>query len=269
MKGTGENMNRYFAVIAAVLICVLLIACTKTPPSLPETSSMQDVESMIEPLETPENSGASSEAVEPGISGSSTDAYTAAESSVSEQASSAPPSESVHEPQNSAAIEGTTPKVSSSVPELLPSVSTDKRLDNEKIELELLRLINEERAAVGVESLGLQDDMLFAARIRAGEALSSFSHTRPNGAPYNTAFDEAGFVYTGKWHGENLASLEFTVGMFDEESAALEMFSGLKTSPGHYRNMISDKFLQAGIGVSIAFNLENISIASVQLFSSL
>lgn len=258
-------MNRFFAVTAAVLLCACLVSCGKTPPAPPEPSSTQEVESIIEPLEFSEVPEASGEPSEPNESAApdSGAAYSGEEKAVSGE----PQPESLPEPQIPAPAKA--PEPSSSMPETLPSVSANRMLDQEKIELELLRLINEERASAGVEPLGIEENILFAARIRAGEAISDFSHTRPNGEPYNTAFDEAGFSYAGKWHGENLASLRFTTGMFDEASAALEMFTGLKNSPGHYRNMVSDKFLQAGVGVAIAFGPNDISIASVQLFSSL
>lgn len=143
------------------------------------------------------------------------------------------------------------------------------KLDGAVIERELLRLMNGERVSVGVETLGEVESMRFAARIRADEALQSFSHTRPDGTPYNTAFDEAGFSYAGKWHGENLASMNFTEGMFDEKEVALEMFTGLKNSEGHYQNMIGSNFYQAGVGVAINLEGGMVGIASAQLFASM
>jgi uncharacterized protein YkwD len=141
-------------------------------------------------------------------------------------------------------------------------------LDMAKIELELLRLINGLRTELGVEPLGLQDQMLYAARIRSAEALEKFTHTRPDGNPYNTAFDDAGFSYAGKWHGENLASLSFTAGQLDENEAALKMFEGLNASPGHRENMARGNFAQAGIGVASSVENETVTLASAQLFAS-
>jgi uncharacterized protein YkwD len=140
--------------------------------------------------------------------------------------------------------------------------------DTEKIELELLRLINGTRAQLGVEPLGLQEEMQYAARTRSAEALLKFTHARPDGTPYNTAFDEAGFSYAGKWHGENLASLSFTIGQLDENEAALKLFEGLNASPGHRENMARGNFAQAGIGVAAAVENETVTLASAQLFAS-
>lgn len=262
-------MNRFYVLITILLLCACLASCARTPvnpdmsePETPEPPSMHEVESMLEPLEAFVIDGAASESDANAVPESSVFGQEDAQPSLN---AAQPAADAVrHEPAPTQ-----TPEASSSVSEIIPAVSMEKRLDYEIIERELLRLINEERESVGVEPLGVEENMLFAARIRAGETISSFSHTRPNGTPYNTSFDEAGFSYAGKWHGENLASLSFTSGTFDEKSAALEMFNGLKSSPGHYRNMVSENFLQAGIGVAIAFGPDETDIASAQLFSSL
>ncbi len=152
--------------------------------------------------------------------------------------------------------------------EILPYSSKDTVFDAVKVEAELLRLINLLRLEEGIEPLGLQEQMQVAAGIRSYEALLKFSHTRPNETPYNTVFDESGFEYSGKWHGENLAALSFPAGAFDEKTAALELFEGLKESPGHRENMIRGNFAQIGIGVTVSAVEDEIKIASAQLFAS-
>lgn len=268
-------------VFFALAICLFLAGCSeKAVPPVSEIppSAPSEVESIIEPLEYPESasqteyhdfaSAAGSESeIEPlEIPAPESPAAKAAPANTEET----PPQEpalkkSVSEPKRS--IEQAYSQ--SEAPVALKSITPDKKLDSEKIESELLRLINALRTEAGVEALGIQEDMRLAARIRSAETLSSFSHTRPDGTPYNTAFDEAGFSYAGKWHGENLSSLRFTAGMLDEKAAALEMFTGLKDSPGHYQNMVGPNFFQAGIGVSISYGAGVIDISSAQLFSSL
>lgn len=147
-------------------------------------------------------------------------------------------------------------------------VAEPETLSLEDIERELLRLVNEERVRVSVEPLGEQSDMLFAARIRAGEIQSNFSHTRPNGDSYYTAFEEAGFSYAGKWHGENLAVVEFSGMSMSSVQAAGELYALLHNSPGHYKNMVSDNFYQAGMGVTIVVTDGTTKITAAQLFAS-
>lgn len=239
----------------------------KAVPTVPEvpSSAPSELESIVEPLEHPED--ASGAEIEPEAESEVAIVPAPEPSDTAPVQAEAPPP--TVERVESAPVPADQAPLQSKAPAVLKSVAPEIKLDNEKIEIELLRLINSLRAEVGAEPLGVQDDMRFAARIRSLEALTSFSHTRPDGTPYNTAFDEADFSYAGKWHGENLSSLRFTTGMFDEKSAALKMFTGLKESPGHYQNMIGANFFQAGIGVSISYDNGVVDIASSQLFSSL
>lgn len=231
---------------------------------------MPELESIVEPVlddePTTENEDTvSSKPDEASVISSEPDEVSTI-SVISSEPESAPPAESkvmAHEP---------IPTVSSNAEprqELLHNIAPDPKLDIEEIEKELLRLINSLRDEVQVTKLGKEDDMQFAARIRAAEVLESFSHTRPDKTPYNTAFDEAGFSYAGKWHGENLSSLSFSTGLLSEKEIALEMFNALKDSPGHRQNMTGEKFVQAGIGVAVSYGDGVVDIASAQLFSSL
>lgn len=142
-------------------------------------------------------------------------------------------------------------------------------LDSGRIELELLHLINKEREQNGVPVLGMQDSMRWAAQIRAAEIVEQMSHTRPDGTPYHTAFDEAGFEYAGKWHGENVSCIYFPTGAYDEDGAARKIFDTLSQSSGHYQNMIGENFAQAGIGAYVAANEDTVTVGSAQLFAGL
>lgn len=142
-------------------------------------------------------------------------------------------------------------------------------LDPADFEMELLRLINEERENLGIPALVMDDKSRVAARVRAPEILEQLSHTRPNGDPYYTAFDEAGYTYAGKWHGENVGYMYFGAGLYDTLGAAQKMFGALKESSGHYQNMLSENFLFAGIGVHVQTEGDIVKVGSAQLFSSL
>lgn len=266
-------MNGFRLTTAALLLtlCVLLAACSQNiaGPATPPPSSRPELESIIEPLENAESSAlAAGEEESMTIAESASEPEHEPEPVHAEAAPAALPEVETPAPASSAPELETSVAVQSAA-ELLNAVAPEQKLDLGLVERELLRLINELREEAGVEALGVQQEMRFAARIRSEEALSSFSHTRPDGTPYHTAFDEAGFSYTGKWHGENLAYLDFTGGMLDEKAVALEMFNSLKDSPGHRRNMTGEHYLQAGIGVTIKYGQGMVCIASAQLFASL
>lgn len=137
------------------------------------------------------------------------------------------------------------------------------------VELHLLKMLNKEREAAGLPALGLEDALHWASQIRAAELLNDFSHTRPSGKPYYTAFDEAGFVYVGKWHGENVSYMRFSSGTYDAYGTAKKLFESLKNSPGYYQNILDINFAQAGVGVSVRIDGDTVHISSAQLFSSL
>lgn len=254
-------MKKFGTYVISVLLMFSLCSCAaKQGPEQDEPQSVPELESIVEPVAGDAEDALPSETEsEPARFQEPENPPADVGEPVSEEERDSPV---IHTPAPSA-------KAESSEPERFEAVASNHRLDCVAIEKELLRLINSLRDEEAVNALGIEDDMQFAARIRAAEALESFSHTRPGNMPYNTAFDEAGFSYAGKWHGENLSSLCFSAGMFDEKEIALEMFKGLKNSPGHYRNMTEKNFVQAGVGVAVIYGDDTVDIASAQMFSSL
>lgn len=106
------------------------------------------------------------------------------------------------------------------------------------MELEVFRLLNEERQSKGLHPLTLNAAAHAAAEVRAEEASRNWSHTRPNGQSCFTVLAEFGITY---WTaGENLA-------MGYRTGAALH--DGWKNSPGHYENMMRPNFTSVAIAV--------------------
>ena len=106
------------------------------------------------------------------------------------------------------------------------------------MELEVFRLLNEERQSKGLHPLTLNAAAHAAAEVRAEEASRNWSHTRPNGTLWHTILAEFGISY--RTAGENLA-MGYTTG------AALH--NGWKNSPGHYANMINENVTSVAIAV--------------------
>lgn len=141
-------------------------------------------------------------------------------------------------------------------------------LSPNEIESEMLYYINDLRRSAEAEVLEENDDINWAAKIRAEEVLEKMSHTRPNGEEYYTVFDETGYQYAGKWHGENLSCISFVNGALGSKQIAKKMFEGLKNSAGHYNNMVSANYDLVGIGVVVQKDGETTTVASAQLFSA-
>lgn len=105
-----------------------------------------------------------------------------------------------------------------------------------------LTMTNSYRSEVGVHNLALDKTLSVMATIRAMEIAYSrkFSHTRPDGSPWNTIITDSNFSFYTTYAGENLA------GNFDSDEAAV---LGLRKSTGHYQNMINSSFNKLGVGV--------------------
>ncbi len=103
--------------------------------------------------------------------------------------------------------------------------------------LQVLDLVNEERAKAGVSPLTLNQKAVSAAQVRAQEIAVNFSHTRPDGTGYSTALKAAGLNFTRS--GENIA--------YGQRSAEAVMNSWMNSS-GHRANILSSQYDSIGIG---------------------
>ena len=105
--------------------------------------------------------------------------------------------------------------------------------------VEVLALVNAERATAGAGPLTMTTPLNQAAQVRAVEAASVFSHTRPNGTEWHTILPEYGISYTAA--GENLALGYVT---------PAQVVQGWMDSPGHRANILNSNFTQIGLGKS-------------------
>ena len=118
---------------------------------------------------------------------------------------------------------------------LMLSTSTALALTRDEAAVEILRLVNIERKKAGVKPLKLSRELFRPASIRAREITKVFSHTRPNGLPFNTAF--YGIVY--KTAGENIAAGQNSVEMVMQQ---------WMDSPGHRANILNKNYKYLGVG---------------------
>lgn len=108
-------------------------------------------------------------------------------------------------------------------------------------EYEVLSLVNQERVRNGLEKLSWGDTCAEAAEIRANELVQLYSHTRPDGTPWNTACDspDNNNVYV---EGENLAVGSSAVS--PETTVATWM-----NSEAHRANILNPDFTKLSVGV--------------------
>ena len=128
----------------------------------------------------------------------------------------------------------------------IPNLFKSSEIDVEFIEEKIFTLTNELRAGLDVPTLQRNEQLAYAANIRAVETEELFSHTRPDGSDAVTVLSEEGVAYTYRMFGENLAYGTF---LQDESYMAELLFNGWVNSEGHYQNMIQPEFEEIGIGV--------------------
>ena len=97
----------------------------------------------------------------------------------------------------------------------------------------VFNMMNQTRAAQGLATLAWSEPLTDAARVRAQECRSSFSHTRPDGSAFWT-------VDSNVQYGENLAKLY---------SSADSVYTAWMNSPTHKANIMDGGYKTVGIAV--------------------
>ena len=113
-----------------------------------------------------------------------------------------------------------------------PAVPLSENISFSSLDMQVVNVINEERASIGLHSYDFDENLGAAAYVRAEECEQSFSHTRPNGTKWYTVNKNICF-------GENLA--------FGYNNAE-DVVQAWLDSPTH-RDLIYDKdYETCGIG---------------------
>ena len=109
--------------------------------------------------------------------------------------------------------------------------------NTEEFIVEVIRLVNIERAKEGVAPLERRNDLEKVSAIRAVEISEYWSHTRPNGESILSLIKEYGIKY--KVIGENIASGQET---------PKDVVAAWMNSPGHRKNIMNPDFTGIGVG---------------------
>jgi len=120
-----------------------------------------------------------------------------------------------------------------------------------EFEVQMLALINAERAANGLQPLTLNAKLNSSAEDHSQWMLQAdvFSHTGSGGSSAGDRMRAAGYVFSGSWaNGENIAwqSLRGAPGIADD---VINLHQSLMNSPGHRANILSANFTEIGIGI--------------------
>lgn len=121
----------------------------------------------------------------------------------------------------------------------------------DSFEMQMLALINQERAAAGLGALKLNAKLNDSAETHSEWMLTAdvFSHTGPGGSSAQDRMEDAGYVFSGSWTwGENIAwqSERGLPGISDDVA---DLHRSLMNSPGHRANILNPAFVEIGIGI--------------------
>lgn len=121
------------------------------------------------------------------------------------------------------------------------------------LEVQMLLLINAERAAVGLDPVQLELDLNEAAEVHSEWmiATDTFSHTGAGGSNPGDRMRDAGFTFANSWTwGENVAwqSIRGAAGFEDD---VINLHNALMNSPGHRANILNPDFDYIGIGITV------------------
>lgn len=102
---------------------------------------------------------------------------------------------------------------------------------------QVVALVNEERAKIGLSPVELDTEIASAALVRTKEIKTSFSHTRPDGRKFSTVLTDNGIRFRGA--GENIA--------WGQRSPEQVMNAWMNSS-GHRANILNAKYTKLGVG---------------------
>ena len=112
-------------------------------------------------------------------------------------------------------------------------INAPQQMDVQNFPYEVLRLVNIERARVGLGPLSFADDLAASAFIRAKELPQKFSHTRPNGTKCFTAMPKRGHVL-----GENLTG---------GHTSPQQVGEAWMKSDSHRANILGSNYRELGV----------------------
>ena len=113
------------------------------------------------------------------------------------------------------------------------SARWNQKAEAENFPIEVLRLVNKERAKVGANPLVFAKDLAASAYVRAVELPQKFSHTRPNGTKCFTAMPQRGHIL-----GENLAG---------GQTSPKQVVQAWMDSKTHRENILNKQFTELGV----------------------
>lgn len=127
------------------------------------------------------------------------------------------------------------------------------------IELEILRLCNEERAKAGVAPLSWYEDAYYFTHIRSIEIYSHWGHPRPDWRAWHTVYSDDGVILNGA--AENLAQFQMHI-----KNVAKSAVNGWMSSPDHRASIMNPEYTK--VCIALEYGEDNFTLCATQHFFS-
>jgi uncharacterized protein YkwD len=120
-------------------------------------------------------------------------------------------------------------------------------------ERQMLELINQERAAAGLDPLRLELRLNQASEQHSEWMLASdsFSHTGASGSSAGERMEDAGFVFSGSWGWAEDIAWQSERGVAGLADHVANLHAALMNSPGHRANILNPDHEVVGIGIEV------------------
>ena len=157
----------------------------------------------------------------------------------------------------------TAPTVATKAAEGTKTVTADALA---QIKAGCLRLINEERARVGVGSLAEHGYLSSCAQVRSEEITRNWSHDRPDGSPFYSVIQAYPYAHAGEnicmtphFGGGSYTAEDLWTGSAAQiEQAYTQIYLMFRNSDGHYRNFTDGKYRETGVGITVTWLTDGI-----------
>lgn len=150
--------------------------------------------------------------------------------------------------------------------------NSGKIISTKKLNVEMLKLINKERKANGSRALTYNTNtaIIKGTNTRANEVGTLFSHYRPNGTLFKTAFPAS---YANSVKGENVMRRSYSPNLYavtSEKYLAEMMYQQWRKSPDHTANLLRPQFKKTALQVKLKYDTskQKYYYYAVQIFTT-
>lgn len=126
-------------------------------------------------------------------------------------------------------------------------VAGDGQINLSYVQSQIIQLTNAQRAAYGLSALAYDERLQNTADLRAAEQAVLFSHTRPDGSEWSTAFPESTYYFLG----ENLATCDT---LLADDSFASSCVKWWMESEDHRTNILNPNYTVIAVGIAVSGN---------------